>query len=57
MKTLPQKTADKILERIELEEKLMLCYEFGKSGKDEAWIKNEITAWLDKKFPDVEAVK
>jgi hypothetical protein len=57
VKPINQKEADKIMQRLELEEKMILAYNFGKHGKTEIEFKAQLKEWLDKKFPDLEFTK
>lgn len=46
--------ADKIMQRLELEEKMMFAFNAGKYDMGEAVFKAQLKEWLDKKFPDLE---
>jgi len=54
VKPINQKEADKIMQRLELEEKMMFAFNAGKYDMGEAVFKAQLKEWLDKKFPDLE---
>ena len=54
MKQINQKLADQIMERIELEEKMLGAFLMGKNGVDIEEFKKQLNEWLQKKFPDLE---
>ena len=54
VKPINQKVADRIMERIELEEKLIEAFNAGKYDRAESDFKIQIKQWLDRRYPDLE---